>query len=195
MTAKSLTNVLFSGKSGKIEKNRNFIVTALERHAICRKNGVGYPGRAIRTDDYLYIRNFEPDRWPGGDPPLFGDIDTWQLHHYTPTKEYMMFYKDRPEVKPLYELAFLKRPAEELYDLAKDPYQMNNVASDAGYAEIKRQLSNTPTKYLKKTGDPRVLGKKIIWDTQKYHASGVARPRKEAIEKFNLKREYNFMEK
>lgn len=197
MTAKSLNNILFSNKTGRVEKDRNFVITARERHAMCRKNGVGYPGRAIRTDDYLYIRNFEPDRWPAGDPPLFGDIDAHRMHYPSPAKEYMMFYKDRPEVKPLYELGFSKRPAEELYDLTKDAYQMNNVAANAEYAEIKGQLSNTLTKYLKKTGDPRILGGEIIWDTQKYYATWDyhVRPGKEAIEKFNLKSEYNYMEK
>ena len=28
----------------------------------------GYPVRAIRTPDYLYISNFTPDAWPAGNP-------------------------------------------------------------------------------------------------------------------------------
>ena len=32
------------------------------------QHSVGYPARAIRTDRYLYVRNFKPDRWPAGDP-------------------------------------------------------------------------------------------------------------------------------
>jgi arylsulfatase A-like enzyme len=194
MTGKSLTNILFSGKSGQIEKDRDFIVTALERHAICRQDGVGYPGRGIRMDGHLYIRNFEPDRWPAGDPPLFGDIDAWQMHYDCPTKEYMMEHKDDPKVAPLYKLAFLKRPAEELFDLAKDPHQMNNVAANARYANIKKQLSDRLTKHLKETGDPRITGGKVNWDNYTYYAKSgyLARPRKEAIEKFNLKSEYDY---
>ena len=195
MTAKSLRNVLFSAKSGRVEKERDFVVIGRERHALCRKDGAGYPGRAIRTDDWLYIRNYEPKRWPAGDPPLFGDIDAHMLHYYSPTKEYMMEHKDEPKVKVLYEQAFLKRPEEELYDLRKDPYQMNNVAMNAGYTEIKKELSSKLDRYLKKTGDPRILGKEIIWDTQNYYLESdfVGRPRDEAIEKFHLQREYHYM--
>ena len=107
----------------------------------------------------------------------------------------MMSHKDDPKVKPLYESAFLKRPAGELFDLTKDPYQMHNVASNAEYAEIKSLLANKLTEYLRKTGDPRILGGEIIWDMQKYYYESLARPRKEAIEKFNLKDEYDFLKR
>jgi arylsulfatase A-like enzyme len=194
MTAKSLNNILFSGKSGQIEKDRNFIVTGLERHAMCRQDGVGYPGRAIRMDGYLYIHNFEPDRWPAGDPPLFGDIDAFQLHYYCPTKEYMMEHKDDPEVAPLYKLAFLKRPEEELFDLTNDPHQMTNLADDPKHAEIKKKLQNKLTEYLRETGDPRMTGDEVKWDDYTYYAKNGfrVRPRKEAIEQFNLKSEYDY---
>ena len=36
--------------------------------AFARSGGLPYPSRAIRTKNYLYIRNFEPERWPIGDP-------------------------------------------------------------------------------------------------------------------------------
>ncbi len=196
MTAKSLKQVLFSDRSGRVESERNVVFTARERHALVRKDGLGYPGRAIRTDDFLYIRNYEPDRWPAGDPPLFGDIDLHMLQEPTPTKEYMMLHKDAPKVKPLYELAFLKRPEEELFDLRKDPSQMKNVAEDDEYSDAKKELSAKLDKYLKDTGDPRVLGKSVIWDNTEYYEKNdyVGQPRKEAQELFNLKAEYPYMQ-
>jgi len=197
MTAKSLKNILFSDKSGRVEPDRNFVVTARERHAFVRKDGLGYPGRAIRTDDFLYIRNYEPDRWPAGDPPLFGDIDLHMLQKPTPTKEYMMLHKDDPKVRPLYVLAFLKRPEEELFDLRNDPYQMTNVAEKDEYAAVKEKLSAKLEKYLKDTKDPRALGKPVIWDHTEYYQKNdfIGRPRKEAQELFNLKEEYPYMNK
>ena len=50
---------------------------------------------------------------------------------------------------------------------------------------------------MKKTSDPRVLGGKIIWDSQNYYLEGdfVGCPRKEAIEKFHLQSEYHYMGK
>ena len=56
MTAKSLVNILESQESGVIEPERDFFVTARERHAYVRFDGGGFGGRAIQTRDYLYIR-------------------------------------------------------------------------------------------------------------------------------------------
>ncbi len=194
MTAKSLTNILFSNKNGTIDKERDFIVTARERHALCRKDGLGYPGRAIRTKDFLYIRNFNPERWPAGDPPLYGDVDAHMLHYPCPTKMFILANKDNPKIHPYFELGFGKRPAEELYDIRKDPDQINNVAYKKEYQDIKKKLSDKLMTYLKETGDPRVTGGKIIWDTIRYYAPGDFKPHPspEAINMLHLKKEYNY---
>lgn len=194
MTAKSLTNILCSERNGRIEKDRDFIVTARERHALCRLDGLSYPGRAIRTDDFLYIRNYNPERWPAGDPPLFGDVDAHMLHYACPTKLYTLTNKDKPEVKPFFELGFAKRPAEELFDLKSDPDQINNIVEHKDYQVVKEELSNRMNAYLKKTDDPRVTGGDIIWDSTKYYATGDFKPRpnQKAIDLLNLKREYNY---
>ena len=128
MTGKSLVKILTNEKSGQVETKRDKVFIGRERHNWCRKNGEGYPMRAVRTKEFLYIQNLKPDRWPAGEPDFestqgfYGDVDR------SPTKEYMLEHKDEPGVKELFALAFDKRPAEELYDLKKDPNQMNNVA-------------------------------------------------------------------
>lgn len=196
MTAKSLVNILFSDKSGRIDEHRDFIITARERHALCRQNGLGYPCRAIRTYDYLYVRNYEPDRWPAGDPPLFGDVDAHMLHYPSPTKIYMLVNKDNPGVKPLFEHAFLKRPVEELYDLKNDPWQMNNIADNEEYQMIKKELSEKLNRYLESTGDPRIVGGQIIWDSTTYFNEDDFNPRpsEKAMKLLKLKTEYNYLE-
>ena len=68
MSGRSLWPIMQSEASGLIDESRDFVVAAFERHTIARRGGVGYPMRAIRTHDYAYIRNYEPDRWPAGDP-------------------------------------------------------------------------------------------------------------------------------
>ncbi len=172
MTAKSFLNVLTSGKSGRVDRKRNKIFTGKERHAYVRKGGLGYPMRAVRTYDFLYIRNFKPERWPAGDPKdigfrdpprPYGDIDG------SPTKTYMMEHRDDSKVGKLFELAFEKRPAEELYDLRKDPVQLNNVAGLAEYAEMKEELAATLIAELKATKDPRVLGRGDAFDKYPYY--------------------------
>lgn len=194
MTAQTLLPILKSEENGRVKPERDFIVTAIERHALCRTGGLGYPGRAIRTDSFLYIENFHPERWPAGDPPLFGDIDLHMLQDKSPTKEYMMLHKDDPEVKPLYEQAFLKRPGEELFDLTKDPYQMTNLAKDPAYQAQKTNLKQKLKAHLVKTEDPRALGEEPLWDAYPYmkEADWIGKPRKEAQEIFGLKAAYPY---
>jgi len=172
MTARSFLDVLTSGKSGRVDLKRDRVFTGKERHAYVRKDGLGYPTRAIRTYDFLYIRNFEPDRWPVGDPDVVGFRDPAQPYGDTdgsPTKTYMMEHRDDPQVNKLFALAFEKRGACELYDLRKDPAQLNNVADQPEYADVKKKLDETLMAELKGTYDPRVLGKGDAFDKYPYY--------------------------
>jgi len=180
MTGKSLLPILLGNQSGRVDLARDHVVTARERHAFVRPGGLSYPSRAIRTHQYLYIRNYKPDRWPGGDPPLFGDIDIWDLKTYGPTKEYMMKYRSAPHVKHLFKLSFLKRPAEELYDLKIDPHQINNIAGNPQYYRIKKQLAKRLVAYLKKTHDARETDAEPMWDTWPYDGNKKSSPREGA---------------
>jgi arylsulfatase A-like enzyme len=165
MTASSLMEIFTT-----TEKTlRESAYTAMERHDGCRKGGKGYPCRALRTHDFLYIRNYEPDRWPSGDPDAgncareipFGEVDP------SPTKTLLLDNQER--FKKYYQLAFGKRLAEELYDLKEDPGQIYNVAMDPEYAEIKEKLAAQLQQYTAATGDPRALGKEAPWDFYPYY--------------------------
>jgi arylsulfatase A-like enzyme len=166
MTGASLLRILESAESGRIDLSRDFVVTGRERHADSRKDGAGYPARAIRTHGYLYIRNYEPERWPAGDPPVFGDVDSWNSSYSAPTKDYMVAFQTNPYVRPFFDLCFEKRPPEELYDVRKDPNQMVNLLvrregsstpSPADYLKIQKELADRLDKYLRKTLDPRAV--------------------------------------
>lgn len=147
MTGKSLLPLLLSDKSGQIDPERDAVVVGRERHT------GSYPMRAIRTKDFAYIRNFATDR----DPNQYG--------RGGPSMEYMMAHKDdSPELKRLYAASFGPRPAEEFYDLRKDPNELNNLADNPEYASIKKQLSGRLNSCLLKTQDPRVLGKGELFD-------------------------------
>jgi arylsulfatase A-like enzyme len=196
MTAKSLVNILESDKNGIIEPDRDFMVTARERHAFVRQGGAGYGGRSIITNDFLYIRNFEPEQWPAGDPPLYGDVDAHMLHYPSPTKEYLLDNREKPEVNELFNLAFGKRPAEELYDLQKDPDQMSNLANDPDYQQTKEILAEKLYGYLNKTDDPRVVGGEMKWLGAEYFAEKDKRPTPSprSQQKFGLQEEYNYVD-
>lgn len=167
MTGKSLITILTSEKQGIVDPARKSVFTGLERHTYCRPDGATYPSRAIRTYDYLYIRNFEPDRWPTGGPEfissnktIHGDVDA------CPTKAFIV--ENQETIPEYYELNFGKRPAEELYDVHNDPGQMQNLAENPEHADIKEELSKLLTQYLKDTGDPRIEGNDP-WKDYIYH--------------------------
>ncbi len=166
MTGRSFLDVLTTGKSGAA---RDRVFVERERHANVRKGDLGYPGRAIRTREFLYVRNFQPDRWPAGDPELrkavgpFGDIDGG------PTKDVVLAGKDDPKLAKFFELACGKRPDEELYDLAKDPYQMNNIAGPPEYAAAKKKLRAELDQWMRDTADPRASGDDERWDRYPYY--------------------------
>lgn len=157
MDGKSLMPVI----SGKTINHREEIFLERERHCMARNDfnfGAGYPMRAIRTNNFLYILNLRPDRWPAGDETMagttseFGDVDGG------PTKAFILDNRTDPIVKPFFELSFGKRPAEELYDLRKDPYNLTNLANQASYASIKNDLNAKLLEWMKREKDPRVNG-------------------------------------
>tara|TARA_R110000850_G_scaffold14189_2_gene45468 strand:+ start:204 stop:1706 length:1503 start_codon:yes stop_codon:yes gene_type:complete len=157
--------------SGKTTEDFDAAFIAMERHDGCRKGGKGYPCRAIRTKDYLYIHNFEPSRWPSGSPDPavcarsipYGEIDT------SPTKTFMMDHRHEHGVAELAELAFGMRPAEELYILEDDPHQMMNVAGSEAMADIQATLRQRLFSHLRETEDPRIVGGNVDWDYYPYY--------------------------
>jgi arylsulfatase A-like enzyme len=76
----------------------------------------------------------------------------------SPTKAWLALHRNDAQWKRYYEMAFAKRPAEELYDLSKDPYQQRNIAADPTYAKDRARLEARLMKILTEAGDPRVTG-------------------------------------
>ncbi len=163
MTGKSVLPILLSDRLGRVDERRDRALTCRERHAFCRGENLGYPIRCIRTDEWVYIRNFEPQRWPAGDPGAYGDVDG------SPTKHYMVRHRKRADVKPLFDLAFGKRPQEELYAVHEGYACMNNVAADPANEAVRETLWHRLESDLKRQGDPRVLGRGAVFDTYTYY--------------------------
>ncbi len=160
MTGKSLVNLLRSEKSGQVEPERNVMLVGKERHDLGRPNDWGYPVRAMRTKDYLYVHNYFPDRWPACNPETdFGNCDPG------PTKEV---------IKALggyyYELCFGKRPADGLFKLTDDPECVRNLANDPAYTQVMEDMQYRMMNMLRAEQDPRALGNGAIFDTYKYTA-------------------------
>ena len=172
MTGRSLLPILLSDSSAPPDP-RKAVFFGMERHSGARVGGKGYPSRAIRTAAYLYIRNYEPDRWPGGDPDPRGSVRAIPYGEVdpSPTKTLLRELQQQQPFRRYFELAFAKRPAEELYELTGDPGQLSNLAGNPDYAEIKQRLSRRLMNYLTATSDPRARGKPALWDHYPHYGS------------------------
>ena len=172
MSARSFLNVLLAGESGQIDPTRDHVLTCMERHFINgRVDGgqrdVGYPMRTLLTHEFHYIRNFQPQRWPAGDPPGgpppgfeayakntdagYADVDAG------PAKAWILTHTD----DPAFARGFGKRPAREVFDLRKDPFELHNVAEDPAYAATLKELDARLMAELTASGDPRLAGEEL----------------------------------
>ena len=154
-------------------QGRSSMIFGKERHVPCQEGSLaGYPCRAIRTSDFLLIKNYETDRWPSGTPnwqqafkknSWLGDCDNG------PTKDVVVAMKGKgAEGDRFYQLNFGKRPAYELFDVRKDPHQVDNLADNPEYAAKLKELQELLVTQLKEHGDPRELGGGEKFDAYPY---------------------------
>lgn len=176
LSGKSLLKTLNNGQL-KSPFNK-YVFSGRERHSSSRWLNLGYPQRAVRSEQYLYIRNFHPERWPAGAPqvmledgtvgPMHGDGPQTRFRRdlygaYTdidpgPTMTYLIKHREDPSVKPYFELAVGKYPAEQLFDIKKDPACLVNLADSLPFASVKIKLSEVLVSKLKETKDARIVG-------------------------------------
>ena len=173
MSGQSLTPLLMTEGTDLEFSGRDHVVFGRERHVPGQltPSMAGYPSRGIRTDEFLYIRNFFPERWPAGVP----DKATHPFNSYAdcddgPTKTYLVENEDTPGLEQFFEWSFGKRPAEELYNIENDPYQLTNLATDPDYESVKNSLSTQLMEELKALKDPRVMGGEVKFDNYPYRA-------------------------
>lgn len=164
MTGRSIVPLL----AGKTQRGRDMVFVERERHANVRKGDLGYPARAVRTKDYLYIRNFRPDRWPAGDPEMWFSVGPFGDCDGSPSKEFIQAHRDDPEFGKFFRMGFEKRPAEELYDLSRDPEQIVNIAGLSKYSAAKKKLRGKLDNWMKETKDPRATSDDDPWDSYPY---------------------------
>ena len=164
-------NLLPALRGADHRKLRGWALIGRETHVNTARGGLPYPTRALRTEDYLVIVNFAPDRAPMGDPLkladpeppthaqienntrlTFGDVDAG------PTKAWMVKHRNDPEYKRYWDLGFGPRPREEFYDLTSDPHQINNLADNQAYDAIRNALRELLMDELRENRDPRLEG-------------------------------------
>lgn len=184
ITGKTLLPIIKKAGSGKLDPDRKYILTGRERHSHARPDNLGYPARAIRTQEYLYIENFKPDRWPLGDPApanqpsIAGNKDMKPIKEGyediddSPTKSYMV--NNQQSLPGLFHLGFEKRPTNELYDIRKDPFCLHDLSNRKEMQKVLLQLKKELEKKLTEQADPRMTGNGDIFDS--YPRFGLMRP-------------------
>ena len=179
MTGRSLWNILQSESQGLVDPSRTWVVAGRERHVeVARPDYSPYPQRALRTLDHVLIVNFKPERWPLGNPyrldgtnePTFDEVAqttfvTLPDDDAGPTKAWFVGARKSPEWSAMFDKFYGRRPMFELYDLRKDPDEMNNVAEDPAYAAIRKEMTDRLFTILRETGDPRMADEGKYFET------------------------------
>ena len=104
--------------------------------------------RAIRDKRYRYIRNYMPFRI------------TMQHVDYMFLAPSAQSWEDAFRAGKTNEVQsrdFLPKPVEELYDSENDPWEVNNLADDPEYADVKQRLSKALDDWRTDTRDVGVI--------------------------------------
>ena len=148
------------------KSQKDYVLIGKERHDVGRPNDQGYPIRGIIKGDFLYLINFETSRWPAGNPETgYMNVDG------SPTKTEVLKARRNPETESYWQLSFGKRQEEELYNIAEDRECMANLAEDANYNVLKKQMRSELLQKLTERQDPRMLGQGDIFDSYPYMGS------------------------
>ena len=159
---KSLTGIFKAG-SDPGDPFRDHVIFGKERHDVGRPNDQGYPIRGVIKGDYLYLQNFEPSRWPVGNPET-GYLNT----DGSPTKTLILEMRRQGKGLDYWRMNFGKRPGEELYNIAEDPFCMDNLGSDEAFQSLKEDMKELLFLELREQGDPRMFGRGDVFDTYVY---------------------------
>lgn len=159
ITGKSWKDILQSDKSGQVIPERDHVLIGKERTDVGRPLNQGYPIRGIVTATHLFLKNYEPSRWPAGNPET-GYLDT----DGSPTKSLILEMGRMNRADKFWRLNFGMRPARELYDLIRDRDCAENLAISQSQGDKIGELEKRMESILKQQGDPRMFGQGRLFD-------------------------------
>lgn len=174
VTGRSLLPLLKAGRA-----HRDSVLTGRERHTHARPDNLGYPARALRTEDFLYVWNVRPERWPAGDPvpeeitssqaegSFSADFKSMGLGYAdiddSPSKELLI--QEEEAYPDLFFLTMGKRPEEQLYHIQTDPWCLHDLSRNPKYQELLTNMRLRLKAELASQGDPRVVGNGNIFES------------------------------
>ncbi|WP_295727764.1 sulfatase [uncultured Muribaculum sp.] len=157
VTGRSFTDIIADSTDRTVD--RGYMMLGKERHDVGRPDDQGYPIRGIVRDGYLFVRNYEPARWPSGNPST-GYMDT----DGSPTKTAIIKARLDSTTRRLWDLSMGKRPQVELYDIVHDPECVRNLADEPAMKGVIERLEREMTARLTEQGDPRMAGEGHLFD-------------------------------
>jgi N-sulfoglucosamine sulfohydrolase len=102
--------------------------------------------RTVRDRRYRYIRNFMPER-------PFLQINRYKEASYPMIPLMRKLYAEGKLDATQAVLLAPSRPAEELYDLENDPYEIHNLAQSAAHQEVLKRLRGALEKWIEESHD------------------------------------------
>lgn len=133
---------MFSGKS---YQPHEAIFTERNDHEIYD------PMRAVRTRQWHYIRNLDPQAKRYLLPQEILELKDAGLRDSWPNS---LIETGSPGEKAL----FPARPAEELYDVEKDPHEFVNLAGNPDHCGVLNDLAARCDRWMQETNDPALQG-------------------------------------
>ena len=136
-------NASFQGKS--IVKRLQNHLSAGDSAIYAEQHAHGYPinKRAVRSDDFLYIRAIGPNK-------------VKCLLEVQPMGKQLVELFRSKQASAMQSLCFGKQLPEELYAVGeRDPWQISNLADKPEFAEQKAELKKLMDKQADRTGDDR----------------------------------------
>jgi len=128
---------------GETDRHNEFVYGAHTTRGIIAGSEC-YPVRSIRSETHKYI-------WNLNHKTTFHNVlierDTGR--YWSSWVEKARTDKTAAKLVNLYQ----HRPAEELYDLREDPYELNNIAGDPAQAQLKASLRKRLQAWMKQQGD------------------------------------------
>jgi len=125
-------------------------------------NGPLYPIRSVRDVRYKYIRNLNHAN------SLRNACTKGGIYYVEMFVPLMAAAKKSPEIQTRLDF-YQHRPAEELYDLEKDPYELHNLADSPELREIKVRLSGELDKWMRQQGDRGIDTEKNVEPWKPHH--------------------------
>jgi len=104
--------------------------------------------RAVRDRQYRYIRNYMPNR--------ITLQHVAYLFNAPSARSWSEAYR-KGKTDSVQSLAFLPRPAEELYDTENDPWETNNLAGDPAYRKVLKRMRRAMDRWRMEVRDAGVI--------------------------------------